>query len=428
MDRRFSVRPRHAIFAVAFLGTALRAGFVAWAAGAPEGDGLFYHFLSIPLLEGRGYLEPDGSPGIQWMPGWPATLAAIYKLFGPEPRAAMYVNALLGGATSGSIVVLGRRLFGPGVGLLAGIVYACWPGNIYYAATLLTESLFNFVLVAFLTALAIGATSEGGKRTAWFTTGGFLFGLLGMVRSEPLALGAMLFAFLFAASRSRREFVGHASLVAAALALVMLPWIVRNYVTFERLIVTSGSGGAIAWLGNHPGAAGTNEILAMRGYVERHRLPTHAGTVLAMNRAGWRDTRRFVREHPREWLELVGRKLRVTYRSDDAAVSHLRGWRDAPSPRAARPQLAMRLRALANAYWYGVLALSAVGLLSVRRFRPEALVLVFGLLATWLALHAVFLGGARFHVPEQPVFALLAACGIERSTAAVRRIRASLSD
>jgi hypothetical protein len=88
----------------------------------------------------------------------------------------------------------------------------------------------------------------------------------------------------------------------------------------------------------------------------------------------------------------------------------------------------MRLRALANAYWYGVLALSAVGLLSVRRFRPEALVLVFGLLATWLALHVVFLGGARFHVPEQPVFALLAACGIERSAAAVRRVRASRSD
>jgi 4-amino-4-deoxy-L-arabinose transferase-like glycosyltransferase len=168
MDRRRGIRPYHAIFAVALLGTVLRAGFVAWAPGILDGDGLFYHLASVLLSRGEGYLEPDGSPGIQWMPGWPVTLAAIYKLFGQEPRAAMYVSALLGGATSGLIVVLGRRLFSPAVGLVAGLVYACWPGNVYYAATLLTESLFNFVLVACLTALAVGATAEGARRTAWF--------------------------------------------------------------------------------------------------------------------------------------------------------------------------------------------------------------------------------------------------------------------
>jgi hypothetical protein len=238
----------------------------------------------------------------------------------------------------------------------------------------------------------------------------------------------MLIAFLFAASRSRREFISHASLAVTAVALVMLPWIVRNYLTFEQLIVSSGSGGAIASLGNHSGASGTNDPFWMHHYLDRNRLPTHAGTVLRTNRTGWREARRFVRNHPDEWLEIVGRKLWVTYRSDDGALGHVVGYEESPSVRGLGPESAAGFRALANAYWYGVLALSAVGLVSVRRFTPEARVLVFGLLATWLALHVVFLGGARFHVPEQPVLALLAACGIERIAAVVRRIRATRSD
>ena len=77
MERRFSSRPSHRVFAVAALATLLRAGFVAWVPGTLSGDGWFYHYLSFPIAEGRGYLTFDGSPAIQWMPGWLATLRNV---------------------------------------------------------------------------------------------------------------------------------------------------------------------------------------------------------------------------------------------------------------------------------------------------------------------------------------------------------------
>ncbi len=38
--------------------------------------------------------------------------------------------------------------------------------------------------------------------------------------------------------------------------------------------------------------------------------------------------------------------------------------------------------------------------------------LVFGVLGTWVAIHFALIGGARFHVPETPLLALLAGGGL----------------
>jgi len=46
-----------ALFAAAL---ALRVGFVLWAPGTPEADGIFYHAYAQHIEQGRGYIDMDG--------------------------------------------------------------------------------------------------------------------------------------------------------------------------------------------------------------------------------------------------------------------------------------------------------------------------------------------------------------------------------
>jgi hypothetical protein len=70
------------------------------------------------------------------------------------------------------------------------------------------------------------------------------------------------------------------------------------------------------------------------------------------------------------------------------------------------------MQRIANGFWYVVLALALVGAWRVRSWPAETRVLVPGLLGTWLAIHFAMIGGARFHVPEAPLLALVAGAGL----------------
>ena len=120
----------------------------------------------------------------------------------------------------------------------------------------------------------------------------------------------------------------------------------------------------------------------------------------------------FVRENPGEALQIVLNKVVMTYAVDDAGAELVRGhygkqnwfldestWR--------------RLALISNVYWWLVAIPFLIGLSRVRSWPISTIVLVFGPVLTWFALHLVFIGGARGHVPEILLYALVAAGGIE---------------
>ncbi len=391
---------------------AARIGFVCWAPGGVSGDAFWYHFYALQILGGAGYSYLDGSPVVVWMPGWSLLLAGLYAALGPDPHFGMFANAALGAATAGLLVWLGARLFRPAIGLVAGALYAAWPGNVYYAATLMTESAFNFALVLCLALLARGVEAGGRVRDAWLFAAGLAFGLATLIRSEPLALTPVLLLFLACSLRPPRQALRAAGGLLLALGLVLAPWVVRNYQAFDRVLVTAASGGANAWLGNHRGASGGELLPHALEYAKRHRGASHAESVLAANDAGWREAWDFVREHPAEELRILARKLRLSYGSDSGAIPLLRGAGTGAGTFLER-QPARRLARLADAWWFAMLALAALGLATLRGFRAAARVLVLGWLGSWLAVQLVFLGGPRFHVPMTPALALLAALGLD---------------
>jgi 4-amino-4-deoxy-L-arabinose transferase-like glycosyltransferase len=110
---------------------------------------------------------------------------------------------------------------------LAGAVYAIQPFSIYYAAKMGTETWFTLWLVLFVWCFVEWCLSPGYRR------GAVLGGVLGVLMlNKSTALGLLILLALLGViwTRQRRK-LAYLSLVlcVAISALVVTPWILRNY-------------------------------------------------------------------------------------------------------------------------------------------------------------------------------------------------------
>ena len=129
--------------------------------------------------------------------GYPATLGALFFVVRhtliPDnfPNAVGFFQVFLGVATVGLAFYVGRRLFGVAVGLLAALWLALFPNLIFHTAVALSETLFNFLIMA---ALAVLVSRRAGERRARAADGssssGALLGASALVRPISLLLAA----------------------------------------------------------------------------------------------------------------------------------------------------------------------------------------------------------------------------------------------
>jgi hypothetical protein len=228
------------------------------------GDPAVYDEIGVSIAGGDGWSRPlrrpapgavDDRPTALHPPAWPALLGATYALTDHEDHldeasvlrsppdlgvahaalstadkrwtAARLVNALLGAAAVGLIALIALELWGPKVGLVAGVVAAVYPSLAVLGVALLSEPLFVVLELGAIYAVLRRRRPDGSWR--WLVVGGVLCGLAVLTRAN----GAVLLAPLCLAvwtGRPRlrpRALLAPAAIVAAA-ALTVLPWTLRN--------------------------------------------------------------------------------------------------------------------------------------------------------------------------------------------------------
>ena len=79
--------------------------------------------------------------------GYPFILSLIFKVFGTSVYAAQLFNVILGCGITALISFLGTRLFDVKIGLLAALLYAVWPSQIFYTILVSTEELFTLIML-----------------------------------------------------------------------------------------------------------------------------------------------------------------------------------------------------------------------------------------------------------------------------------------
>lgn len=209
-------------------------------------DSLYYSIQAGRNSEGDWFREGlSDLPGAEHGPLTSLYLTPWSVGGGDNVGRQRLAMTLVGIFTVALIGLLGRRLGGPAVGLVAAALAAVYPNLWINDSLVMSESL-----AVLLVTLALLAALRAHDRPRWpdGVLLGVLVGLAALTRSE-LALLAPLFAGLMwwrsdvtEADHRRRRWLPAVAVLAASLATVT-PWLAYNMVRFERPVLMSTNDG-----------------------------------------------------------------------------------------------------------------------------------------------------------------------------------------
>lgn len=248
-------------------------------------------------------------PTAQQPPVFPLIAAAIFKLAGAYSSRSLWLililNAVLSAYTSVLILRLGHRDLGRWTGALAAWIWTLW----VYEATVsirLWESTLSGVLLM-LGFLLFPKMKNSTHFRPWLLFG-LLTGVAALTNTTLLSVLPLFWLLLWMSYRERREPCTRVLLLSVtACILVMLPWTIRNYATFHRLIPVRDNFGFELWIGIEVGP--TPKPVMTRPYPWDFPLndPTEYNRLgeLAFMDGKARLAKQFIHDHPRDYLDMV---------------------------------------------------------------------------------------------------------------------------
>jgi hypothetical protein len=217
------------------------------------GDASAYHLLANNLADGRGYIRPFDLlkfdltvPTAEYPPLHPFVLSLVARVGVRSVEAQRIALACVGTGTVALIGGIGRRMAGPSVGLVAAGLAAVSPMMFLPEATLMSEAIFVFLVAA---ALLLALRAYERPSLLRIALLGVVLGLAVLTRAEAAVLGVLLLAGLLRPDPARpvARRLGLVALGLVVMAVIVVPWTVRNQQTFHRLVpVSNNLGTALA--------------------------------------------------------------------------------------------------------------------------------------------------------------------------------------
>jgi 4-amino-4-deoxy-L-arabinose transferase-like glycosyltransferase len=394
-------------------------------------DDMFqYDMLARSLVSGNGfrwYAEPDllqlapyvefdlasvdydpirGVPTSFRAPLYPAFLALVYGLVGTGTTRFLFARlaqALLLGAPLAPLTYFTAKRFlrKERAARIAAWVVAAYPMLLIFPLGLGTENLF-FLL--FLTSFFLLLTTLEQPSILRFLLSGFFLGLTALTRSVILPFAGLAILWVWFSLKQKRG----ALLVTLALAVTVLPWMVRNSLLHQRLTGIETSLGYNLYVGYHPESAGTFTFGPSLDLV-----PILDDSV--RDQLGTQQALEFIQADPARFVPLLFSRLGHFFRLELRVltyfyVNNFFGYIPLPLLLALMTFFGLP---------FAVLSISAViGAMRLPR-SPATLLSVF-LFLGYLLPHVFILSEERFHLALIPLFAILAAHAWTSGWAAVK--------
>ena len=245
-DRRFG----WALAVVALGALALRVEYVLTARRDfhPGGDAYFYHAGANLLADGKGFISPFYVSAHVAAADHPP-LYLLYLAFGSllglrSVTAHLLMSSVLGVGTVVLLGLLGRRVGGNVVGVIAALIGAVYPNMWAPDVGLLAETVSMFFVT-----LAVLLAFWYRDRPSWrrLALVGLACALGAMARSEIILFIPLLVFPLALATRDVSMRVGLVAFGAAlaAAAIVITPWAAYNQTRFRHPVILSAQFGTL---------------------------------------------------------------------------------------------------------------------------------------------------------------------------------------
>lgn len=227
------------------------------------GDSGNYDNIAVNLLAGRGYSMDlgTGKPTSFWVPLYPVFLASIYAIFGIKNHFMVrFIQSIMSALLSVIIFYIGKIAFNKKIGLLAGAMLVFYQPYIFYScfggpAFIMSENLFTFLLALTILFMIKNLFVSLSLKNTIIT--GSLMGIIILTRAVfvpfplfllPLLMYKNKYPFLLALKKILPLFI--------VIALIILPWTVRNAIVHKAFVPLSTEGGFALFSANNPLAFG----------------------------------------------------------------------------------------------------------------------------------------------------------------------------
>lgn len=389
---------------LAFATLAIRGGFLAarYERLAADPDG--YRALAANVLA-CGVFGHGEVPTAYRPPLYPLLVAGCLASAADARWAIAACHLVLGLMTVLLAAWLGRRWGLGRFAWLAALLVACDPILLQQSTLVMTETLATALATLVLALLALGATS--GRAPTMAAVGGCL-GAAALCRPTFLAWAALLTVTLAWTQHTWPARLRAIVPFVAVMFAVLLPWAVRNQLTFGRPVLTTTHGGYTLLLGNNDAYYDHLRHAPWRAVwradeLDRSLSASPAGDEFANDRREYALAWRTIRQQPGMFAYAC--LLRVGS-----------FWNVLPHRTIEPEPAAARWLRYATAVWYGSvfsLAAMAIGSFAVR---PPAAPWLWGtcLIASFTAVHVVYWSDIRMRAPLMPVVCLAAAAGFEK--------------
>ena len=223
------------------IGLGLRLLWISVQGLSHTGD-LLYERLAVNLLQCHGFTTMDRlpfTPTAVRPPLYPAWIAFIYLLFGQNLMAVFYSQALIGAFTSLVVYWIGKEIHSGKLGLLAAFLFTIHPYPQLFVTCLFVETLYSFLLACAVLFLCRGWKKESAYNNWIFA--GVGMGLAALTRSEIFVFPLLLVFLMRVIPSIRKRLMTGGLLFLLSATLTLLPWTIRNYIHFKKLIPISDS-------------------------------------------------------------------------------------------------------------------------------------------------------------------------------------------
>jgi hypothetical protein len=283
--------------------------------------------IAHALVTGKGFSNPflkDTGPTAWLTPVYPFLVAATFKVFGVFTLSSffflVFFNAICSSAVCVPLFYVGKRVVSAGAGALAAWLWAVFPS----AAMMPFEWIWDTSLTALLAAALLWATLELAERERPLTRDWLLYGLFwGLALMVNPSVGSLLPFYLgWAAYRWRKREAARSGAAttrvsllakpAVALGVTILccvPWTVRNYVVFHRLVPLRSNFPLELYIGNNENYDDKRPRWPPPITKERETVRYFRMGETAFMDEEMRKAKLFIRTHPRIALELFGERF-----------------------------------------------------------------------------------------------------------------------
>jgi 4-amino-4-deoxy-L-arabinose transferase-like glycosyltransferase len=393
------------------LGLVVRIGILWHTAGQglKIADEQQYAELATSLLDGRGFAWASGELTSLRPPLYPGFLAALWHVTGEDNlQAVRVVQILLSLLTAALVFDLGRRAFTPSIGAWAAAATWLYPSLIYQDFTILTETLFTFLLVGFV----LSSVMLVERPRAWIAVAcGLALGLAALTRSVvfpiPLVLCPLLVFLVKGSWRQRLVLPG---LVFAGYAAVVGPWAVRSTRLQGVVTIVDSMGGMNLRMGNYEYTPEDRmwDAVSLKGdqsWIHGFSVAPSSGPVTEGVKSQWAEHTaiHYMLAHPGVTLRRSVIKFGDFWGLERSFIAGVQQGLYAPPFWFVLVASVVIVASSAL-----VIVLGAAGLWLARPAWPQHLLLLLPV-AVMTGLHSIVFGHSRYHLPLVPLVLLYAA-------------------